>query len=99
MLKQSLRPILYLLIALATGIIVTLLMDQVANIAVEKRIRTELKQEITNAAASFKDSAKTPSHEEVLLFIKKFSVSVMSGKIIAVNPEQKQDRIAKISLS
>lgn len=63
-------------------------MDQVANIAVEKRIRTELKQEITNAAASFKDSAKTPSHEEVLLFIKKFSVSVMSGKIIAVNPEQ-----------
>jgi signal transduction histidine kinase len=88
MLKQSLRPILYLLIALATGIIVTLLMDQVANIAVEKRIRTELKQEITNAAASFKDSAKNPSPEETLFFIKKFSVSVMSGKIIAVNPEQ-----------
>ena len=88
MLKQALRPILYLLVALSTGIIVTLMMDQVANIAVEKRIRNELRQEITNAAASFKDSARASTPDEVLLFIKKFSASVMSGKIIAVNPEQ-----------
>jgi signal transduction histidine kinase len=73
---------------LLTGIIVTLLIDSIANIAVEKRLRNELRQEITNVAASFKDSAKAPTPGEVFLFIKKFSVSVLSGKIIAVNPEQ-----------
>jgi signal transduction histidine kinase len=88
MLKKSLRPILYLLVALSAGIIVTLLMDNIANIAVEKKIRNELRQEITDAAASFKEYAKAPASEEILLFIKKFSASVLSGKIIAVNPEQ-----------
>jgi len=88
MLKQPLRPILYLLVSLLIGITVTLVMDRVANIAVEKRIRNELRQEIANAAASFKDSARSYAPDEVILFIKKFSASVLSSKIIAVNPEQ-----------
>ncbi|MGO9138393.1 MAG: ATP-binding protein [Syntrophales bacterium] len=93
MLKHSLHPILYLLVSVLIGIAVTLLMDSFANIAVEKKIRSELKQEIEAAATSFKESDKTATPNEVLFFLKKFSSSSLSDKIIAVdsNEEKKVD--------
>ncbi|MGA3209182.1 MAG: HAMP domain-containing sensor histidine kinase [Syntrophales bacterium] len=93
MLKQSLRPTLYLLVSILIGITVTLVMDSFANIAVEKKIRRELKQEIEAAATSFKEAYKTTTPNEVLFFLRKFSSSSLSDKIVAVNPndEKKTD--------
>lgn len=92
--KQPLRLILYLMISLLTGIIVTLVMDSFENIAVEKRIRKELEQEIRAAATSFKNFAGTSTPKELVNFIKAFSASALSDKIIASDPthEKKPDR-------
>ena len=92
--KQPLRLILYLLVSLITGIAVTLVMDSVENIAVEKKIRKELEQEIRVAAASFKKSAGTSSPQVVAGFIRDFTASALSGRIITTNPnfDYKPDR-------
>lgn len=96
--KQSLRLVAYLLVSLLTGITVTLLMDSFENIAVEKRIRHELEQEIKGAAAAFKDSAKDPTAGDVLHFIREYSTNSLNGKIIAVNPDyEKKPNIADYS--
>jgi signal transduction histidine kinase len=92
--KQPLRLIIYLLISLASGIMVTLAVDSFENIAVEKRIRKELEQEIRVAAASFKNSTGTSRPEQVVKFIREFSTLALSSKIIAVDPlhDKKPDR-------
>lgn len=86
MLNQSLRLITYLLVSLVIGIAVTLLVDNVENIAVEKKIRKDLEQEIRAAAASFRDSAGSPDTAHLLRFLQTFSSSAMNGKIIAIDP-------------
>lgn len=93
MLKRLLRPTLYLLISILIGTAVTLVMDSFVNVSVEKRIRRELKQEIEAAAISFKEFAKTASSNEVLLFLRKFSSSSLSNKIVEINhnDENKMD--------
>jgi len=89
MLKQLLRPISYLLISLLIGTIATLVWDSYENIAVEKKIRSELKKEIEDAADSFKQFSRTPTPNEVVLFLKQFSASTaLSSKIIAVSPDR-----------
>lgn len=99
MLKQSLRPTLYLLVSILIGITVTLVMDSFANIAVEKKIRRELKQEIEAAATSFKEAYKTTTPDEVLFFLRKFSSSSLSDKIVAIDPNDEEKWIAEISLT
>jgi len=84
--KQPLRLIVYFLISLCAGITVALLADSFENIAVEKRIRNELQQEIKGAAASFKKFAGNPKPIEMLHFLKEYSASSLSGKTIAVIP-------------
>jgi signal transduction histidine kinase len=86
MLNQPRRLILYLLISLLAGIIVTLVIDSVENIAVEKRIRNELEQEIRVAAISFKNSASTSTPKEVVSFISGFTVSALNNRVITINP-------------
>jgi len=88
MLKQLLRPISYLLVSLLIGIIATLVLDSYVNIAVKKKVQSELQREIEDAAASFKEFSTTSTPDEVLLFLKKFSASpTLSHKIIAVNSD------------
>jgi len=91
MLKQLLRPISYLLVSLLIGTIATLVLDSYENIAVEKKIRNELRKEIEDAAASFKEFSRTSTPDEVLLFLRKFSASTALGnKIIAVSPDHEK---------
>jgi len=78
------RYVGYLLVALVVGITATLVLDSFENIAVEKRIRNELEQYIKGAAASFKETAKLPTSSETIRFIKKYSKSSLSDKILAV---------------
>lgn len=91
MFKQPLHLIIYLLVSLVMGISVTLVMDRFENIAVEKKIRNELEQEIRSAATSFSNSATAPTPNEVYHFIREFSNSVLSGKVIAINPAQDKE--------
>jgi signal transduction histidine kinase len=86
MLKQTLRLLLYLLASLVTGIVVTLAMDSFENVAVEKRIRKGLEQEVRAAAAAFKNAAAHPSSGQVLLFVREYAASALKGKVIAVDP-------------
>lgn len=84
--KQPLRLILYLLISLITGIMVTLAMDSFENIEVEKRIRKELEHEIRVTAASFKNSAEKVTPRELVKFLREFSASALGDKIIVADP-------------
>jgi len=79
--------ILYLVISMLTGIIVTLIMDEFENIAVEKKIRIELEREIRAAANSFKNSAKVSTSQQVTGFIKTFTASALNGKVVTINPD------------
>lgn len=91
MIKQSLRLVLYLVISLVFGIIITLILDQIENISVEKNLRKALESEIKGAAASFKEVTKDASDEKVISFIKQYSLVVMKDKIIAVDRTQTQN--------
>jgi len=84
--KQPLRLISYLLISLVVGIMVTLVMDSFENIAVEKRIRKELEQEIRTAGTSFKNNARSPALKEVTNFAVEFSNSAMRSKVVVIDP-------------
>ena len=84
--KQPWSLILYLLISLLTGIMVTLAVDSFENIAVEKKIRKELEQEIRVAAASYTNTAGTATPQHVANFIREFSTSALSSKIAVVDP-------------
>ncbi|MER3447518.1 MAG: hypothetical protein C4291_12095 [Candidatus Dadabacteria bacterium] len=88
MIKQSLRLVLYLVVSLAFGIIITLMLDQIENISVEENLRKTLESEIRGAAASFKEATKDVSDEKVTSFIKQYSSVVMKDKIIAVDRAQ-----------
>ena len=44
--RQPVQLILYLLISLCIGIVITLVLDSFDNIAVEKKIRRDLRQQI-----------------------------------------------------
>lgn len=88
MVKQSLRLVLYLVISLVFGIIITLTLDQFENVSVEKNLRKALELEVRNATASFKETASNVSDEEVISFIKQYSSVVMKDKIIAVDRTQ-----------
>ena len=81
MLKQSLQIISYLLISLLIGIIVTLMTDQVENVAVEKRIRTGLEDSIRHAIASFRESTARVSSADEKTFVKKYIATVMKDKV------------------
>lgn len=84
--RKPWRAILYLLIASAAGIVVTLAIDYFENFAVEKSIRKDLEQQVRGAAASFKGAARGYAPEEVLRFLKTFSASALKGKVITVDP-------------
>ena len=84
--KKFFLMVCYLLISVLAGITVTLVMDNFENVAVEKRIRTELKEGIRSAAAAFKKSASKPSAEQVLSFVKSYTASVLNGKVSIIDP-------------
>ena len=84
--RQPVQLILYLLISLCIGIVITLVLDSFDNIAVEKKIRRDLRQQIEGAAASFQDCAGSVKLDGVLLFLKEFTDSTLKGKVLAVKP-------------
>ncbi len=84
--KRFLRILVYLLIAMTSGIIVTMAIDSYEDVAVERDLRKDLEQEIRFAAASFKNAASTSSSDAVLHFLREFSSSAMDDKITAIDP-------------
>ncbi len=83
MLKQTFKIISYLLIALTFGIIVTLILDKIEDVTVEKRIRKTMEDGVRNAIASFKESAPNATVADEIGFVKRFAANVMGDKIIA----------------
>jgi signal transduction histidine kinase len=86
MLKQSLRILALFAIAIICGIAATLLLDQVANISVEKEIRKGLEGQVLSAAKAFKESAGETKADAVMMFVEKLVTGSMGEKIIAVDP-------------
>jgi signal transduction histidine kinase len=83
MLKQTLKIVSYLLIALAFGIVVTLILDKIEDATVEKRIRKTMEDGVRNAIASFKESAPNATAADDVDFVKRFTANVMGDKIVA----------------
>ena len=81
MLRNFLRLVCYLIFSVFIGIAVTLVMDSFENVAVEKRIRTELREGIMAAAVAFKKSAVEPSTAQVIAFVKGYTITVLKGKV------------------
>ncbi len=82
MLKQTVRIVFYLVIALLVGVIITLVTDSIENIAVEKRIRKDIEADIRNADAPFRASALRSNPHEEIDFMKKYVSTVMENKVI-----------------
>lgn len=89
MFKQTLRFVFYLIISILIGIAVTLTIDHFENIAVEKKVRKDLESELRGAVSSFNSYSNNHAPEESIKFIKKFSVSSMQDRVIAVDSEDK----------
>ncbi|HUI45385.1 MAG TPA: hypothetical protein VL122_05275 [Nitrospirota bacterium] len=83
MIKQTFEIVSYLIIALFFGIIITLITDSIENVAVEKRIRQTIEDNVRNAVSSFKDSAPDATTADERAYIKKFTANVMGDKIVA----------------
>lgn len=82
MLKQTLKIVFYLVASLLIGTAVAFLYDRTENVAVEKRIRKSLEDNIKNAVTSFKESAVRPTSRDEKNFIIKFVDTVMADKVI-----------------
>jgi signal transduction histidine kinase len=82
MLKQTLNIVLYLLFSLLIGTIVTLLVDRIQNVEVDKRIRNTMEYTVKNALSSFNDSSTRRTSADEKTFIQKFVATVMRDKII-----------------
>ncbi len=93
MLKQTLKIVSYLIIALFFGIIVTLIVDSIENVTVEKRVRASIEDNVRNAVASFNDSAPDASAADEIAFVKKYAVNVMGDKIVV--REHSADRLTE----
>lgn len=85
MAKYILKMVFYLVCSIMLGIVVTLVLDQIDNIAVEKKLRESLRGEILDATASFEDTAKNPTRTDITRFIKKFTSTVMKDKVQTVD--------------
>jgi len=83
MLKQTFKIVSYLIIALSFGIIITLILDNIENVTVEKRIRKAMEDSVRNAVASFKDSAPNATTADEMDFVKRFTANVMGDKMVA----------------
>lgn len=82
--KNTLRIIIYLLIALTLGVIATLVTSNLDNIAEEKRFKKAVEMEVKSAVASFKDSAPAATQDDVIRFLTEFTRSAMKDKVVAV---------------
>jgi len=82
--KNTLRFTFYLLFALAIGVVVTLLVNGLENIAEEKRFKKAVEQEIRSAVSSFKKAAPDANSDDVVFFLKEFTHTAKKGKVIAV---------------
>jgi signal transduction histidine kinase len=82
MLKQTLKIVSYLVVSLLIGIVITLLVDSTEDVAVEKRIRKTVEDNIKNAVASFKESDVNPNPHDEKSFILKFVDTVMVDKAV-----------------
>jgi signal transduction histidine kinase len=91
MLKQTLKIVSYLVVSLFIGIVITLLVDSTEDVAVEKRIRKTVEDNIKNAVASFRESDVHPTPHDEKSFILKFVDTVMVDK--AVVREHARDRL------
>jgi signal transduction histidine kinase len=83
MLRQVLNILLYLIVSLFIGTLVTLLVDEIQNVEVDKRLRTGMESTIKDALSSYKESSTQHTSNEDIIFIKKFVATVMKDKIIA----------------
>jgi signal transduction histidine kinase len=68
---------------LIIGTIVTLLVDSIQNVEVDKRIRKNMEYTVNDALSSFKESSKKHSSTDERTFVKKFIATVMKDKITA----------------
>lgn len=91
MVKQTLKIVSYLVLSLLVGIVVTFLVDTTEDVAVEKRIRKTVEDNINNAVASFRASSEHPSSRDEKNFTIKFVDTVMADK--AVIREHARDRL------
>lgn len=85
MFKNTLRFISYLLFSLTLGVVVTFVIIDLENIAEEKKLKKAVEQEIVGAVNSFKEAATSPDNEQVLSFLKKYTVASMKDKVVAVD--------------
>jgi signal transduction histidine kinase len=85
--KQPLNIVLYLIVSLFIGSMVTLLVDKIQNVEVDERIRTSMESNIRNALSSFKESSAQHTSADEVIFIKKFVATVMKDKITAQERE------------
>ncbi len=81
MLKQTAKIVSYLIVSLLVGIIVTLVTDNIENIAVEKRVRKNIEDEIMNALTSFKESVPQFTPPDESAFVKRYVSTVMADKV------------------
>jgi signal transduction histidine kinase len=82
MLKQTLKIVSYLVGSLLIGIAVTFLVDSTEDVAVEKRVRKTVEDDIKNAVASFNASAVRPTARDEKNFVIKFVGTVMADKVV-----------------
>ncbi|MBF0456362.1 MAG: HAMP domain-containing histidine kinase [Nitrospirae bacterium] len=85
MVRYILKMVLYLMCSIMIGIAVTLVLDRIDNIAVEKQLRESLKGEILGAAAAFEGTADNHEISDITGFIKRFASTVMKDKVQAVD--------------
>ncbi|MCL5238528.1 MAG: HAMP domain-containing histidine kinase [Nitrospirae bacterium] len=86
MLKRNLHYVVYLVISLGIGILVTIITSNLDNIVEEKRIRHAVRLEVKEAISAFQEAAPGSSPEQTMKFLKRFTASVMKDKVVTADP-------------
>jgi signal transduction histidine kinase len=85
---QTLRLVIYLIIALFCGITMTLIAGSLGNDTIEQNVMLDTETDIKNAIKAFRDVALHETPEQVMRYTKQYLTTVMNDEVMWIQPSK-----------
>jgi signal transduction histidine kinase len=82
---QTIRLIVYLIIAILVGVLMTAIIGSYGNRVIEENAKKETKDQIDRAVKSFRDAAENETPEEVVRYVKQYVNTVINDQVVGVD--------------
>src|ERR1017187_9108790 len=85
---QTIRLIVYLIVSILVGVLITAIIGNYGNRVIEKNSKKETKDQIDRAVKSFRDAAENETPEEVVRYVKQYVNTVINDQVVGVDLAQ-----------